>query len=469
MKRKQKNDFKSLRNAWNPKESKFASPHGPSNSEEENTQRHNQDLSEPSLRALSREKDSDRVLLGLARAIKNAGERANIGGYSTGKAAELAFEVDSIYDIARLKLESPKSREELKESYLAIQLECLAWLCHIYNQVGDVKQSKKHQSRLKKRISDWPRGGNRKRLKHDSFILDIKNRNLNILFNDYRFMEALSLGKDLLKQAQQLQATKQDRLTGQILGSMGQACAFLSTQSSPHISHAKKYFKDSLNHFSDDDPLKALSINFLSTLEWKNLRYVQALSWMNKHESVPKFRSPEDLCRKILKIKPHLKQGGGYNAAGFLRIAVEQPSKLISTDDAEELADAFLKACTPDHPYQIIGKWIAYLCIRKDRITTAQIICQEILGLSHEAEFTIQTVLLPVRILELHCLGKLKKKNTPQVRGTLNEMLFELCRQSESFKEWLQAFNLSDDIDAMSDQNGQGLKRAVRFLPFNYS
>lgn len=154
--------------------------------------------------------------------------------------------------------------------WLNLQIQTLSELSTCYNHIGAVGPQESIESKLTSLLEESNRDSGIDALQRICILMDVRNKNLNVLFNDYRFEDAYTLAAELLAERASLVGNATDKLTGQINGSLGQACAFMAKQDSAWSKEALNYFNASIVHFAPDSRQYRMSDNFITTTLWQN-------------------------------------------------------------------------------------------------------------------------------------------------------------------------------------------------------
>ena len=158
----------------------------------------------------------------------------------------------------------------VQRHWLNFHIQALAELSACYSHTGAVGPQQKAEDELTVLLSKRGKDTGMDATQQQSLLIDVRNRNLNLLFNDYRFEEAYGLAEELsAARRQMVPEGEPDELMGQILGSHGQSCAFMAKSDPSWFENAIELFNKSLSHFATGSYQEDMSRNFLTTTAWQ--------------------------------------------------------------------------------------------------------------------------------------------------------------------------------------------------------
>ncbi len=205
--------------------------------------------------------------------------------------------------------------------WLNFHIQALAELSACYSHTGSVGPQKIAEEQLTVFLAKRGRETGMDATQRQSLLIDVRNRNLNLLFNDYRFEEAYSLAEELsVARRQMVPVGEADELLGQILGSHGQSCSFMARSDPTWVESAIELYKQSLEHFATGSYQEEMSRNFLVTTAWQAGRLDDAMKYMRPATGLK--LAPEDAIEAILaRLSEPFPESRAFDVVNCLRIA----------------------------------------------------------------------------------------------------------------------------------------------------
>jgi hypothetical protein len=379
-------------------------------------------------------------------------------------------------DIAEANLRAKGSIENQRvwANYLADGLSDLA-ACH--NHQGNVNPQKDIETRLttllQQQMNLLPGTHNTRKER----LLEIRNRNLNYLFNDYRFEEVLTtFSDDVDRREAEVPADEPDELLGQMQGSLGQACAFLARTDPAWGDMARAYFEKSIKHFPSGISYYSMSANYLATLAWQSDDLNRACAEMNRHSGNNPVATPADLVSRLPEIMttPNLSP---FNAINYLRIASAHCDAVaadvipIDKNMTAAIWDTWKTRIFEDHPCEHLCKWIGYLFLQAQQYESATQILAQGVSISKKLHFTVQTIGLSQLGL-ITVINKIRGDNQSHAKHFQECLSWteSLIAQSTPFASYLKAWGGIDQFsDILKGSDISSASDIARLLPFNYS
>lgn len=344
-----------------------------------------------------------------------------------------------------------------------LKLAAAHGLMQAVNHFGDNERQKKIQAMFNKAVLD---ASSVPYFTRQEKMLSIRNIAYNQQFNDYQFQSIVDEFESVVKErVAALPALEHDYLTGEMLGTIGQAYAFQSKNNPEATQKAEQYFKDSMYHFIPGHMYHQMAINYLTTLKWYHNDLQGAIATFALHHDIDDSKSVSQWISKILNSKEyHL--GSVFNISILLRIAVSQGP--VSAKVLAEI-ESFLKKCGNDqHPYELIYKWIGIAYMKDGKMTNASISLDKSIAISDKLGVAVQIISLPVRALK----AVYNADHNDEIQRELSNFgvlrsVDELCEKSSGFKEYIDS--VCDPDQMMSDIDNKDVERIAKWLPFSYA
>jgi hypothetical protein len=362
----------------------------------------------------------------------------------------------------------------VQRAWACLLVDALADLAACHNHLGAIGPQQDIQARLATLLTthkDLLPGSHTARKER---LLDIRNRNLNQLFNDYRFADVLSVfAGEVDRREAEVPRDEPDDLLGQMQGSMGQACAFLARTDTTWTDMAREYFEKSIMHFRPGTVFHSMSVNYLATLAWQVGDLPLACSEMGRHSGAPKIAGAADLAQRLPQILSS--QGlSSFDAVNYLRIAASYCDQVrpMAADDLKSIQDVWIPRMTSDHPYEQVCKWLGYMLIQAGEYDAARQLLSKGVQISKSMSFTVQTIGLS--LLGLIAVADKSAGNQKAHAEHVAECAAwatDLAAQSTPFASYLSAVGGLEGLNhALSGNDGSSSAATIsRILPFSYA
>lgn len=364
----------------------------------------------------------------------------------------------------------------VQRHWLNFHIQALAELTACYSHTGSVGPQQKAEEQLTLLLSKRGKDSGMDATQRQSLLIDVRNRNLNLLFNDYRFEEAYGLAEELSAARRQMVPNGEaDQLMGQILGSHGQSCAFMARSDPTWYDNAIELFKQSLDHFAAGSYQEEMSRNFLATTAWQAGRLDDAIKYM-----IPAFElgfSPEDAISAIsARLSLSSPENRAFDVVNCLRIAAAYSQNAIGlrldSRIRNNLESIAIRIGT-DHPYEQWLKWLGILHLQCEEFTKAESCFTAAKAICIKQEFTMQTIGSSITLLQivtnhLRSSGKVFQKNNQKFDSEIKK----LRNQSISFDVYMrksQIIELIENQDKNWCSDSKILWNLYTFLPFAYA
>lgn len=300
------------------------------------------------------------------------------------------------------------------------------------------------------------------------YILKFKNKAYNQQFNDYNFQAIINDFKEAVdKRVIEVAQSGKDGLTGEMLGTIGQAFAFLSSASPEYAAIAEEYFEKSLTQFGNDrDGVRytRMSINFLVTLHWMHGEIDKARAVFSRNNGFNINDSTGDWISRCISSK----EGVAFDIMVLMRLIAMDKS--ISEKLIIQIEKFLHEHNINQHPYELIYKWLGVLYISRNNFNKAIEYLQRSIDLAYNNQmgFTVQTLVLSSLGLNILCCKKLNNNNNAALlQLELRAKLKDLCDQSTSFAGYIEAMGGIKQME--QDIVDEDINAISKWLPFSYA
>ena len=342
----------------------------------------------------------------------------------------------------------------VQRHWLNFHIQALAELSACYSHTGAVGPQQKAEDELTVLLSKRGKDTGMDATQRQSLLIDVRNRNLNLLFNDYRFEEAYGLAEELsAARRQMVPEGEPDELMGQILGSHGQSCAFMAKSDPSWFENAIELFNKSLSHFATGSYQEDMSRNFLTTTAWQAGHLDDAVRYL-----IPAIGfnfTPDDAMRAIsTRLSESSPENRAFEVVNCLRIAAAYSQSATCPrldiklrNDLESIA----RRIGTDHPYEQWLKWLGILHLQCGEPTKAESCFITAKSICMKNEFTMQTIGISIAILQV-----VTSRINGSSRGTeTNERqlyleLKKLRSQSTPFDAFMQKSRVLDALESVN-------------------
>jgi hypothetical protein len=364
----------------------------------------------------------------------------------------------------------------VQRHWLNFHIQALAELSACYSHTGSVGPQKEAEEQLNLLLSKRGKDTGMDATQRQSLLIDVRNRNINHLFNDYRFDEAYELAEELYATRKRLVPDgESDELLGQILGSHGQSCAFMAKLDPTWVESALELFEKSLDHFAVGSYQEDMSRNFLATTAWQAGRLDDAVKYMIPEIGI-EFTQEEAIRSISVRLSGLNPENRAFEVVNLLRIAAAYSQKTKSNYldiDLRNNLELTAKRIGTDHPYEHWLKWLGIMHIQNDDIAKAENCFMAAKEICMKSDFTMKTIGSSIAAL-LVVTERIKRVGRG---GDANEQQFysdlkNLRTQSSSFDAYIRKTLILEEINNQ-DKNWKFdqdlLWKVYTFLPFAYS
>lgn len=360
----------------------------------------------------------------------------------------------------------------VQRHWLNFHIQALAELSACYSHTGSVGPQQKAEEQLSALLSKRGKDTGMDATQRQSLLIDVRNRNLNLLFNDYRFEEAYGLAEELSEvRSQMIPKYEADELLGQILGSHGQSCAFMAKSDPAWFENAIELFTKSQSHFAAGSHQEDMSRNFLSTTAWQAGHYDDAVRYL-----IPTIGlnfTPEDAMEAIsIRLSESSPESRAFEVVNCLRIA----AAYSQSDTCPRLAikirndlESTARRIGTDHPYEQWLKWLGILHLQCEEISRAESCFTAAKEICMKGEFTMQTIGNSIALLQaaIHRIQDSVKKTNEQ---KFNLDMKKLRTQSIEFDTYIRKSLILERFDRLNRTYEKTLLwNLYTYLPFAYA
>lgn len=352
------------------------------------------------------------------------------------------------------------------QAYVLMLLSC----CH--NHSGAVQPQQEIEARLDAVLSAGKPSGSRTYIEKQELLLQAKTRAVNRLFNNYQFEAVINAIQPALTERERIiPKGATDEMLGQMLGTLGQACAFAARTDPEMAFMARDYFEKSLEQFQPGTQYHAMSVNFLATLAWQEGNQDLACKEMARHPRLPNSLTLDTMLATFdTLLGGHVSP---FDAVNLSRIAAastvdRHPPKVASVLAAWKHWESKIVNA---HPHEQLCKWLAFLALAHGEHDRALQMLDRALDISKELGFTVSTIRLS--ILGLQAITASAAGNDGLYARALNAFKAsadELTAASNPFGAYISAFDGKDGlVETIKRRDVNSAWEIATFLPFNYA
>ena len=380
-----------------------------------------------------------------------------------------------LVDLAESRMKNLEAGEG-KQRWLSLEIGALAGLVACHNHAGAVGPQKVAEDRITGLLQMHNADAGLDPLTRKNLILDIQVKNLNLLFNDYRFEKVYDVVGDMIADRKKMVGAEgPDELLGQMLGSQGQACAFMGRLEPSWNAEALDLFRESLGHFVPGSLFHKMSENFIVTTLWQSGQFKEAArllppiqGWKLRDDGMTAsicerlmFPNPEERAFEVandLRILAGLIQGGEE---------VSNMNAVLSTLEAQG------KQRSGIHPYEQWFKWIGILYLSAGDALAAEGCFIQALEICDKNDFTMNTIGASVMLLRVvAAIMRGHNSRAEELKAKCRETHSILQTRSQGYDAYLSACmvgKMLDDIAARAKPESEEFWQLCTYLPFAYS
>ncbi len=295
-------------------------------------------------------------------------------------------------------------------------------------------------------------------------MLSIRTRAYNQQFNSYDFQSIIDDFELVVKdRIANMPKDNKDSLTGEMLGTIGQAYAFQSSGNAEYAKYAEKYFRDSMYHFVPGHIYHQMSVNYLATLKW----FQNDLQGTKDAFAIHKHIDSNGTVEQWLKVELASQEGHlgtAFNVSVLLRLAVSNGTVTRTIlDDIEVLLE---KNKISQHPYELIYKWLGVAYLNRGQHDEAINTFNKSIALSYANGFTLQTI--SISTLGLKCIALIRKSESFSTKfEILTERINTLNGRSAYFGKYIDSIGGTEKM--YNDICNQDINAVSKWMPFAYA
>ena len=253
-----------------------------------------------------------------------------------------------------------------------------------------------------------------------------------------------------------------------MLGSAGQACAFLGRTDTSWSEMASDYLQRSIRHFEAGTIYHAMSVNYLATLAWQTGDPNAACHELSRNPALPDLAGTDDLVDRFAAVC--LADGvSAFDLVNLLRIAGDATTVGAGPGQGNitTVISEWEKRYVDEHPFEQVAKWFGVLLIPHDPNAALNWLARG-LRTSDSLGFTVQTIALSILGLQavVHFNNGQSEQGTATV-DKLRERVDSLSADAPHFARYIDTIGgikcLTDDLD------NRKIAAICRWLPFAYA
>jgi hypothetical protein len=363
-----------------------------------------------------------------------------------------------------------------KRVWLNFYIQSLSELASCLNHAGEVGPQRDIENRLTAVLSANKADIGKDPYERQSIILGVRNRNLNLLFNDYCFEDAYLLAEELVEVRRAMAGGEDpDELLGVMLGSQGQALAFMGQIDPDWLAPAQTLFKESLKHFASGTRQEEMSKNYLVTSHWQAGQFFEAVGHLpNAHELQSSGNPVSGLTRILLLPNPEKRAFEIVNSLRIMAALINEGYHHdVLFDELWPILKATAERVGASHPYEHWWKWLGILQLLRHRIQQADICFEYAEKICFHQSFTMNTIGNSISLLRIvaSCMSGKSNAHSASLQD-FNATLSKLRQSSLGFDAYMTARTLSLPLDSYATTARPGTKefwQLCTLLPFAYS
>lgn len=308
----------------------------------------------------------------------------------------------------------------------------------------------------------------------DKLLTRVRTDSLNILFNGFDFETAYDRADALATARRGVVAPGEgDELLGQLLGSMGQAFAFMGRREPDCNTEACKLFIESERHFLPDASYHQMAESFQITTLWQAGDCGGAARLLARRcEIAGEGRTPVEIAMDVLG---HGNPGAiAFEVVNALRIlarcVVVEGARPAGLEVRMHALRVRAGGVGTDHPYELWWKWLGVLALAqglqreaKDCFTEAHALCDSL-------EFTVRAIgasILALQIVEANI--RRNDRESAQLAADYHRETAKLAALSPAYAKYLANGPPLETLAACRAASGADFWEICTLLPFTYA
>jgi hypothetical protein len=234
--------------------------------------------------------------------------------------------------------------------------------------------------------------------------LELCNRAWNREMNNFEFLEVIQRFQNQADARRTEYDGDPDALTGKMCGTIGQAFAFLAHGNPEYAPRAEDYLRASLAHFPRPEAAQEtaryhdMTVNYLINLHWQSRDIEGALEAFRLHSFLPRDgAAPSTPFEALQRLQQRRVTADTlpFDLLAVLRLLESRPEEEL--ERALIVLNVLWKPGIPEHPHQLIAKWVAWLHLRIQHPKRALALLEPVIDWAEKPGFAIRATALPIR------------------------------------------------------------------------
>lgn len=364
-------------------------------------------------------------------------------------------------------------QSQRKSLWINLVIQALSELVSCHNHTGAIGPQEAAEAALTAMLEANKKDAGLDAMQRKTFLLDVRNRNLNLLFNDYRFEEAYTLAEELANERRKMTGGDEpDDVMGKILGSQGQSCAFMFRAEPGWNAEAERMFRESFDHFPSGSVQEQMSRNFLVTARWQEGNYREAAEAMSPLPRVSPALEVKLADALLSRLVAPQQAARAYEVVNVLRLLAGIGACDVSGlwDGCGEL-ERIARTVGTDHPYEQWWKWLGIVYLMLDDYVSADRCFASCEQLCNRHDFTMKTIGNSATLLRVHVAYRRKDRTEAAIVTRFTDGLVSLCRQSAGFEQYLSSAHKTGELveKVITRPGDKAFWEACTYLPFTYA
>ncbi len=380
-----------------------------------------------------------------------------------------------LVDLAESRMNNLEAGEG-RQRWLGLEIGAIAGLVACHNHTGAVGPQKVAEDKITDllRLNNAAAGFDP--LVRKNFIQDIQVKNFNLLFNDYQFEKVYDMAGDMIADRKKMVGDEgPDELLGQMLGSQGQACAFMGRLDPSWNDEAIKLFRQSQHHFVPGSLFGKMAQNFIVTALWQSGQLIEAAKLL---PSVQKWKLRDEcmaasICDRLALPNPEKRAFEVVNDLRILAGLIHSGEEVSNMKTVLSMLEAQGRQKGGIHPFEQWFKWMGILYLMVLDASAADecfIQAQEICGKNN---FTMNTIGASVTLLRIVLANMRGMTDTAEkLRAEYNSVQDSLRGKSAGYEAYMTSYVVQhglEDLALTARPKSAGFWAVCTYLPFAYA
>lgn len=300
--------------------------------------------------------------------------------------------------------------------------------------------------------------------------LSLRNRAYNDQFNDFRFQEIVDDFQSEVDARVATMGSEKDNLTGEMCGTIGQACAFLAKSTPGLSSEAEKYLEKSRGFFLTSHRYHNMSVNYLATLHWQSRDIEKAIAALSLHPYLPKpttADSAQTLMEWLLFLRAERADEpvSPFDALTMLRLLAELPMEGLP-EKFGRINSWLMEYPAEQHPHQLLAKWMGLVYLRAGELGWVRGWFKRADKVATNGDFTILATTVPILGLWAVALNR-SGGDAAAMTGRMKDLVTDLVAKSPSFSAYIE--NVGGLVGLEHDITNENIRAIARWMPYAYA